>query len=213
MSAASRRPGRAPASEGRSRMALLGGLGLPELADGPVPAERGDRVAGLGGAPRGGPPGDEPDGAQDGGQDGAGHGDQGRGDAGPCLGGAAVQQGQDPAGAERRDAGAGHGGGDPGGGPGQPRQRGQAPEQGDQRPRHGGVPGRERGPRPDRAAHRALRGCPARMAWSVSYRAYSAPTRLSSTGMPSLSPALIRYFPLPGCRAPGCRRSPARTRR
>ena len=49
----------------------------------------------------------------------------------------------------------------PGRRPGQPCQCGQAPEQGDQRPGHGGVPGRERGPRPDRAAHRALRGRPA----------------------------------------------------
>src|SRR5437867_10301322 len=49
----------------------------------------------------------------------------------------------------------------------------------------------------------------ARMAWSVSYRACSAPTRLSSTGIPSRSPVLIKYLPLPGCLAPGCHESGA----
>ena len=85
--------------------ALLGGRGLRELADGPVPAERGDRVAGPGGAPGDDPPRDDRDCGQHGGQDGAGHGDQGRGDAGPRLRGAAVEQGRDPADAERRDCG------------------------------------------------------------------------------------------------------------
>src|SRR5713226_8640305 len=54
-----------------------------------------------------------------------------------------------------------------------------------------------------------LAGAEARMAWSVSYKAYSAPTRDNSTGMPSLSPVLMRYFPRPGCLAPGCQESGA----
>ena len=60
MSAGARLPGRAPASEGRSRTPCSRGGAAGELADGPVPAERGDRVAGPGDAPGGEPPGDEP---------------------------------------------------------------------------------------------------------------------------------------------------------
>ena len=130
--------------------ALPGGRGLRELADRPVPAERGDRVAGPGDAAGDDPPRDDRDGGQDGGQDGAGRGDQGCRGTGPGLRGAAVQQGRHPAG--RRTAG--HGG---------PPARAAASRAAahasqarpaspqkidDQRPRERGVAGGERGPRP-----------------------------------------------------------------
>ena len=97
---------------------------------------------------------------------------------------------------------------DPGGEPGQSGPGGKAPAESAGRPRSRlrCLPGSAPVVLPPGSSAALTRR---RMAWSVSYRACSAPTRLSSTGMPSLSPVLIRYLPRPGWRAPGCQESGA----
>ena len=153
VSAAGSDRGLAPASDGRSLMAVFAaGTGVSGVICG-LPASAATGSPGLRDARGDDPPRDGPGRDDRARQHGGDQRDQDGGRAGPCLAGTPAGQADDPPFAERGHAPPGQGCGDAGGEPGQPGRSRQAPADQQHHPDPGAVAGQERHPRACRPGH------------------------------------------------------------